>query len=291
MDQQNTAELNRRTLLKGAAVGATLSATLGGAAELLTANPAQAADKKALADSGITTETVTFKNGADDIRGFLARPKAAGKYGTVLLIPGITGVDGYIKETTAQLAQAGLAALALDFYSRKGGAPETTDFAVLRSFVTENAPDKQIVSDGMAALAYLKAQPFTNGKYGVTGFCMGGRITLLLAAHSADFVAASPYYGPVKAGGPTNIAPMEHVGKIKAAVQGHYGGTDMNPKPEDVEAFYAELKKTNPHGEYFIYEGAGHAFHTFTRAASYNEAAADKAWGRTLEFFKKHLSA
>lgn len=291
MDRQNTGELNRRTLLKGAAVGATLSATLGGATELLTASPAAAEDKKALSDTGVVTEKVTFKNEADTIHGFLARPKTEGKYGTVLLIPGITGVDGYIQETTAQLAQSGLTALALDFYSRKGGAPETQDFAVLRAFVTENAPDKQIVSDGLAAIEFLKKHPYSNGKLGVTGFCMGGRITLLLAANSPDILAASPYYGPVRAAGPTNIAPFDQVAKIKAAVQGHYGALDMNPKPEDVQAFYAELKKTNPHAEFFIYEGAGHAFHTFNRAASYKEEIANQAWDRTLAFFRQHLSA
>lgn len=288
MDSLTTGELNRRTLLKGAAAGASLTATLGGAA--LLAPTAEAADKKALADSGVVTETVTFKNGTDDIDGFLARPKTEGKYGTVLLIPGIFGVDNYAKETTAQLAQAGFVGLALDYYSRKGGAPQTQDFAVLRTFVAENAPDKQIVSDGLAALEYLKKRPDTNGKFGVTGFCMGGRITLLLAANSTDIRAASPYYGPVKSGGPTNLAPMEYAGKIKAAVQGHYGALDMNPKPEDVEAFYAELKKTNPHGEFFIYEGAGHAFHTFDRAASYKEEVATQAWDRTLAFFRQRLS-
>jgi carboxymethylenebutenolidase len=207
----------------------------------------------------------------------------------VIVIPGIFGLDNYIKETTAQIAQAGLAGLAIEFYSRKGGAPQTNDFTVLRQFVTENAPDKQIVGDALAAIEYAKKQPFSNDKFGITGFCMGGRITLLVAAMSPEIDAASPYYGPVRAGGPTNIAPMEHVSKIKAAVQGHYGATDMNPKPEDVREFYAKLKETNQKGEYFIYEGAGHAFHTFDRPASYNAAVATQAWGRTLEFFKKNL--
>ena len=75
----------------------------------------------------------------------------------------------------------------------------------------------------------------------------------------------------------------------KAAVQGHYGATDMNPKPDDVRAFYAKLKQTNPNAEFYIYEGAGHAFHDFSRPA-YNAEVATKAWGRTLEFFRKHLS-
>jgi carboxymethylenebutenolidase len=283
MKPSNLSELDRRTLLMGAAAGAAVASVA-----TVDAPDAEAQDRKALQDSKITTETVTFKNGADTINGFLARPKAPGRHGTVVVIPGIFGVDSYIKETTAQLAQAGLVGLAVDFYSRKGGAPQTNDFMVLRAFVTENAPDRQIVSDARAAIEYLKKQPYASSKLGITGFCMGGRITLLVAAQSPDIVAASPYYGPVRAGGPTQIAPMEHAGHIKAAVQGHYGATDMNPKPDDVKEFYAKLKETNPHGEYFIYEGAGHGFHSYDRP-SFNEAASTQAWSRTIEFFKKNV--
>jgi carboxymethylenebutenolidase len=274
-------EVDRRTLLKSATAGVVGAAVAG-------VTGAEAQDKGAVKDTKLSAEMVSFKNGADTINGFLARPKAAGKVGTVIVIPGIFGLDSYIKETTAQIAQAGLAALAVDFYSRKGGAPQTNDFTVLRAFVTENAPDKQIVSDALAAIEFLKKQSFSNDKFGITGFCMGGRITLLTAAMSPEIDAASPYYGPIRAGGPTNISPLDHVGKIKGAVQGHYGGTDMNPKPDDVREFYAKLKETNPKGEFFIYEGAGHAFHTYDRP-SFNAEAAKTAWERTLGFFQKHL--
>jgi carboxymethylenebutenolidase len=284
---KTSAEMDRRTLLKGTAAGVAAAGVAGAAIEV---PEAEAQDRKALLDTKITTQMVTFMNGPDRINGFLARPRVAGKYGAVIIIPGIFGVEEYIKETTAQVAQAGLVGLAVDFYSRKG-TPPTDDFTKLRAFVAENAPDRQIVSDGQAAIDYLKKQDFTNGKFGVTGFCMGGRITLLMAAMSPDVAAASPYYGPVLAGGPSNIAPMEHVGKIKAPVQGHYGATDMNPKPDDVRAFYAKLKETNPHAEFHIYEGAGHAFHSYNRPMSYNAEVSTKAWNSTLEFFKRHLGA
>ena len=277
-----TPEVDRRTLLKGAAAGVVGAAVLAG-------TEAEAQDRHAIQDSKITSEMVSFKNGADTINGFLARPKDSAKHGVVIVIPGIFGLDNYVKETTAQLAQAGLVGLAIDFYSRIGGAPKTDDFTVLREVVTKSAPDAQIVSDARAAIAYAKGKPYANSKFGITGFCMGGRITLLTASEAPEIVAASPYYGPVLSGGPTNIAPMDRVGKIKAAVQGHYGGTDMNPKPDDVRAFYAKLKETNPNGEFFIYEGAGHAFHTFDRPASYKPDVAKQAWDRTLAFFKKHL--
>ncbi|MFN3650799.1 MAG: dienelactone hydrolase family protein [Armatimonadota bacterium] len=286
MKTENGSELDRRALLKGATAGVVGA---GVAATALAAAPEAAAqDKGALKDEGVLTETIRFQSGGDTISGFLARPRAAARRGTVIIIPGIFGITDQIKETTAQVAQAGLNALALDFYARKGGAPETNDFNVLRTFVAENAPDKQIVQDAQAAIDHLEKQPYANDKFGITGFCMGGRITLLVAAASPDIDAASPYYGPVRAAGPTNLAPIEMTEKIKAPVQGHYGATDRNPSPEDVRAFYAKLKETNPHAEFHIYEGAGHAFQDWTRP-SYNAEAARTAWGRTVEFFQKHL--
>lgn len=279
MKTVSSPEVDRRTLLKGAAAGVVGAAVVG--------NEVAAQDKGALKDTSIVTEMVTFKNGSDSINGFLARPKT-GKHGSVIIIPGIFGVEDYVKETAAQLAQAGLVALAVDFYSRKGGAPKTDDFTVLRAFVTENAPDKQIVSDGLAGIEYLKKQSFANGKFGVTGFCMGGRITLLIAEESPSILAAAPFYGPIRATSPVQVAPLDQAGKIKAHVQGHYGATDMNPKPDDVKEFYAKLKETNSHSEYFIYEGAGHGFHAYNRP-SYNAEVAKTAWGRATELFQKTL--
>ena len=279
MSQEPVSEFDRRTLLKGAAAGVVTAGVAG--AEIVV--PAEA-----LAQGEIVTESVTFMNGDAKINGYLARPKGNGKFGTVLIAPDIFGLSPYAKETAGTIAQAGLACFVVDQYSR-ATEPVPGDFALLRAFVTKWAPDAQNVSDHKAGLAWLAKQKFVNGKYGVTGFCMGGRIALLVAASAPDaVVAASPYYGPVLAAGPTNIAPMDIADKIKAAVQGHYGETDMNPKPEDVKAFYDKLSKTNPKGEFFIYAGAGHAFHSAGRP-SYKEEAAKMAWARTLAFFQKHL--
>ncbi len=279
MDAAKIAELDRRTLLKGAA------AATGAAA--LAPQDAVAQNKNAIADAAVVTESVTFKSGADTIKGFIARPKADGKQGSVILIPDIFGLSDYAKETAAQIAQSGVSAIAVDFYSR-ATEPVPQDFGMLRAYVGKYAPDTQIVQDGLAAIAFMSKKDYVSGKFGVTGFCMGGRITLLLAANSPAVVAASPYYGPVKSSGPTSLSAIDLTDKIKGAVQGHYGATDMNPKPDDVKEFYEKLKATNPHGEYFIYPGAGHAFHSYSRP-SFNPEAAGTAWSRTLAFFGKHL--
>jgi carboxymethylenebutenolidase len=282
MKTASGSEMDRRALLKGAAgvVGAGAVATL--APEALAQR-----DRDALDDERIIAEAIAFKHGDALINGFLARPAAGGKLGAVIVMPGIFGVTDQIKETTAQIAQEGLVGLAVDFYSREGGAPKTDDFTKLRDVVGRMS-DAQIIGDLQAGIDYLKKQSYTNGKYGVIGFCMGGRYTLLLAAESPDIVAASPYYGPIKGAGPDRLSAIDQTARIKAAVQGHYGANDMGPKPDDVREFYTKLKETNPHGEYFIYEGAGHAFQDWSRP-SYNAEAATLAWGRSMEFFRKNL--
>lgn len=279
MSIQEKNALTRRSVVGGAAAGA---AALTGASSL------DAADKGALRDGKIITRDVTFPGAGAEVRAFLARPREDLDLPAVILIPGIFGVSSYMRESTAQVAQAGLVGLCVDFYSRIGGVPASDDFAVLREAVGRIS-DSELIADLQAGINYLKKEPHVKNSFGVTGFCMGGRYTLLLAAQSRDIAAASPYYGPVSVGGPGRPAVMDMTESISCAVQGHYGATDRNPKPEDVKAFYEKLAKTNPHAEHFIYEGAGHAFHDFSRPA-YNAQAAEIAWNRTLEFFRKHLA-
>src|SRR5688500_15619576 len=125
MKPVSTNEMDRRAVLKGAAAGVVGSGLAGTA--VLEPTDALAEDKKALQDAAITTATVSFKNGPDTINGFLARPKSTALVGGVILMPGIFGITDYMKESTAQVAQAGLVGLCVDFYSREGGAPKTDD--------------------------------------------------------------------------------------------------------------------------------------------------------------------
>jgi carboxymethylenebutenolidase len=281
MDAHSVSSVDRRSLLKGAAAGVV------GAGVAVAVPPAEAQNKNAVKDPGIIAEAVTFKSGDADISGFLARPKEAGKRGAVILIPGIFGLTDYMKEITAQVATAGLVGLAVEWYSRNGGTPKTNDFAELRQIVGQIS-DKQRLGDLQAGIDHLKKQPYANGKYGVTGFCMGGKYALLFAATSPDIVAAAPYYGPVMSQGADRRAPIDEAGKIKAVVQGHYGATDQGIKADDVRAYFDKLRQTSPHSEVFIYEGAGHAFHDFSRPA-FNPDAAKTAWDRTLKFFQDNL--
>jgi carboxymethylenebutenolidase len=249
---------------------------------------------KALNDPKVVKEDVTYKSGDANVKAFLAHSKdLKGKAPGVIVIQEIFGLVDHIKDVACRLAQQGYVAIAPDLYTREGAIPQTTDFTVLREFVGK-IPDSQIIGDLKAAMDVLKSRNDVRAdRIGAVGFCMGGLYALLLSANAPELKAAVPYYGrlviPQKtANKPAD--PLDGVDRIHAAVQGHYGGADQGIPVDGVEKFRDALKKHNPNVEFYIYEGAPHAFHNDTRE-SYRPEPAKLAWQRTLAWFEKHLKA
>ncbi|MBP1733448.1 MAG: carboxymethylenebutenolidase, partial [Deltaproteobacteria bacterium] len=132
----------------------------------------------------------------------------------------------------------------------------------------------------VAAVKYLKTHPMSTGKAGAVGFCWGGGMANQLAVHSADVLAAVPYYG--------SVAASEDVPKIKASLLLHYAGVDERIN-SGIPAFEAALKKASVDYKIYMYEGAQHAFNNDMNPARYNKEAAQLAWQRTLSFLKEKL--
>src|SRR5262249_45915770 len=134
------------------------------------------AETRALDDPAIQHEMVSFRSGEDTVRGYLARPKAQGRYRAVLVLHGDVGVPEGHRNTAAQLAQSGFVALA---YERFGRWPDLTLQDVIRSDQTDKrflsgSFNEQELQDAQAAIAYLESQPFVEpGSVGVVGFCGG----------------------------------------------------------------------------------------------------------------------
>jgi carboxymethylenebutenolidase len=128
----------------------------------------------------------------------------------------------------------------------------------------------------------LKSRPDSTGKLGVTGFCFGGGISNQLAVRmGADLAAAVPFYG----GAP----PAADVPKIKAAVLVHHGEADTRLVMAWPE-YEAALKAAKVTYEGHIYPAAVHGFNNDATPQRYNKAAADAAWKRTIEWFKKYVA-
>ena len=141
-----------------------------------------------------------------------------------------------------------------------------------------------------ASVAFAKSEKADANKVGITGFCWGGRITLMYAAHNPNIDAAVAWYGRVGgAFAPGDKIPQDVVAQIKAPVLGLYGGADAGIPNDTVEKFFATLKSSgNTRSEVVIYPDTPHAFHADYRP-TYRKDKADDGWKRATAWFKQHL--
>ena len=196
------------------------------------------------------------------------------------------GVDKFIQEMADRLAEAGYAAVAPNLFHRYSG-----EMLAGRSGRVQHLSDPEIVADINATVAFLQAHPAVNGdRIGVTGFCMGGRVTWLAAASNPHIKAAVPYYGGNinTIWGAGQKSPFELTEGINCPVLFHFGENDVNPSNEDLAKFDAELTRLGTAHTFYTYPDADHAFMDYT-AQRHSEAAFELSWPRTLEFFDVHL--
>lgn len=228
-------------------------------------------------DSRLSTANIQYKGASGQVLAYLARPKAEGKYPAVIVIHENRGLQPHIKDVARRFALEGFLALAPDALSAQGGTPATPEEA---GPMFQKMDYETTKKDFVAAVAYLKTNPQTNGKVGCTGFCWGGAMTNQVAVNSPELDAAVPYYGS---------APKdEEVPKIKAPLLLHYAGNDERIN-QGIAAYEAALKKAGVDYKLYMYEGAQHAFNNDSNPQRYNKEAAELAWGRTIEFFKEKL--
>jgi carboxymethylenebutenolidase len=232
-------------------------------------------------DPRLTTEFVTYDSpkGGGKIKAQLSRPKnATGKLPGVVVVHENRGLNPHTADVARRVALAGFVSLAPDALTPLGGYPGTDDEGrALQSKRDRN----EMLEDFIAGFDYLSKSSLTTGKVGVVGFCFGGWISNMMAVNVPGLAAAVPYYG----GQP----PLDKVPAIKAALQLHYGGLDTRVN-EGWPAYEAALKEHKKNYEAYMYEGANHGFLNDT-TPRYDKAAAELAWGRTIEFFKKHLAS
>jgi carboxymethylenebutenolidase len=225
----------------------------------------------------IITERITYPTDDITMKGYLARPSAAGKYGAVVVIHENRGLNPHIEDVTRRVANAGFIALAPDALSETGGTPTDADQA--RDLIGKLDMPKNI-QRYVKAFDYLKSRPECNGHLGCVGFCWGGAMANQLAVQVPALKAAVAFYG--------RQPDAADVPKIKAAVQLHYAEMDERVNA-GIAAYEEALKKAGTNYELYMYNGAQHAFHNDTAGPRYNEAAAKLAWERTIKFFNEKL--
>ncbi len=204
-------------------------------------------------------------------------PPRTGKLPAVLVIHENRGLNPHIKDVTRRVALEGFLALGVDLLSRKGGTPASDEEAA-RMF--QGIDRDGLVEDMLSAVAWLKAEPRSNGNVGAVGFCFGGGMVNQLAVASPDLKAGVAYYG---------AQPTEGIDRIKARLMLHYAGLDQRIGA-GIPAFEAALSAASVDYQLYMYEGVNHAFNNDTSSARYDKAAADLAWSRTIAFLKESLA-
>lgn len=215
--------------------------------------------------------------GAGKMKGLLTRPAdKKGKLPGVIVVHENRGLNPYIEDTAHQAALDGFIAFAPDALTPFGGYPGTDD----EGRTMQSKRDREeMLQDFIAGYEFLKAHDLCTGKVGVVGFCFGGWISNMMAVRVPDLKAAVPFYG----GQPT----AEEVPTIKAPLQIHYAELDTRVN-EGWPAYEEALKANKKKYEMHMYPGVNHGFHNHS-TPRYDKAAADLAWGRTIDFFKKNL--
>ncbi len=277
-DEYTHLTLDRRRFMEKLTGLAGSAAAAAAIAPLLAANGAQA-EIVAPTDSRVSAEDITYPGAGGDMRGYLVRPaEVSGKLPAVIIIHENRGLNPHIRDVARRMALEGFLALAPDFLSPAGGTPTDEDKA--REMI--GALDAAATTANAAAtVAFLEGHAQSTGKVGAIGFCWGGGLVNRLAVGSPDLKAGVAYYGAQP--------KAEDVPKIKAALLLHYAGLDERINA-GIEAYQKALKDDGKDATIYVYDGVNHAFNNDTSAARYDKAAADLAWGRTVEFLKAKLA-
>jgi carboxymethylenebutenolidase len=224
------------------------------------------------------------------IPAYRAMPSEGGPFPVILVVQEIFGVHEHIKDICRRLAKLGYLAVAPELYARQGDVSKITDFKEIFSKVVNKVPDAQVMSDLDATVAWAKdTKKGDTARLGITGFCWGGRIVWLYAAHNPNLKAGVAWYGRlVGDADPLHPKhPVDLAAAIKAPILGLYGGADQGIPLESVEKMRAALKEANKEAEIVVYPDTPHAFYADYRP-SFRKEQAEDGWRRLRVWFTEH---
>jgi len=245
----------------------------------------------------ITTDTTNLQAGEvkipvkdGEIPGYRAMPATGGPFPLVLVVQEIFGVHEHIKDICRRLAKLGYLAVAPELYARQGDVTKFDDISKIISEVVSKVPDAQVMADLDSTVEWAKKSGKGNtAKLGVTGFCWGGRIVWLYAAHNKALKAGVAWYGRLT-GNKTELQPqypLDLVKSLKAPVLGLYGAIDKGIPVATVEQMQEALKEAKQPSEIVVYPETDHGFYADYRP-TYKKSSADDGWKRLQDWFKKN---
>jgi carboxymethylenebutenolidase len=263
-----------------------------GAGFALATQPVMAQTAIKTDETGLLAGEVKVPVGDGEMVAYRAAPLGVTRQPVVLVVSEIFGAHEYIRDTCRRLGKLGYFAVAPELFARQGDPRQIASIPEILEKITGKTSDAQVLSDLDACVAWAAKQGADTSRLAVTGFCWGGRITWLYAAHNPAVKAGVAWYG--KLVGPANAItpkhPTELVAQLKAPVLGLYGGLDTGIPLETVETMEKALQQGSPAArasEIHVYDNAPHAFHADYRP-SYRKAEAEDGWQRMLTWFRKN---
>ena len=240
--------------------------------------------------NGLEAGEVKVRTSDGDIPAYRAMPAGNGPFPVVLVVQEIFGVHEHIKDLCRRLAKVGYMAVAPELYARQGDVSKIGDMQQIIRDVVSKVPDRQVMSDLDATVAFAKdSGRGDTARLGITGFCWGGRIVWLYAAHNPNLKAGVAWYGRLvgDATVTTPKHPVQLAAELKAPVLGLYGAADQGIPVSTVDQMKQACAAANKTCEFVVYPDTPHAFNADYRP-SYREGPAKDGWQRMLAWFKSH---
>ena len=228
------------------------------------------------------------------IPAYRAKPLADHTHPTMLVVQEVFGVHEHIKDICRRFAKLGYYAIAPSLYARYGdpGRYDMNSLKELFTNIVAKVPDAEVMSDLDSSVAFAARDGGNTDKLGIIGFCWGGRVVWLYAAHNPNLKAGLAFYGQLR--GPAQRSPLrpeyplDLVSQLHAPVLGFYGGLDKGIPVSDVEDMRAALAAAGKlNSDLQVFMDAEHGFFADYRQ-SYNAADAHAAWQRSLAWLKKN---
>jgi carboxymethylenebutenolidase len=239
---------------------------------------------------GLKTGEIMVEVNGFKVPAYTAAPAGKTNLPVILVIQEIFGVHEYIADTARRFAKQGYLAIAPELYARQGDPSKYNVMADLIKEVVSKVPDAQVMADLDGMVKWAAANGGDANKVGITGFCWGGRITWMYAAHNKAVKAGVAWYGRLE-GAPNPLSPtnpMDVVANINGPVLGLYGGADTGIPQTSIDKMKVALATGSAaakKSEFVVYDGAPHAFHADYRP-SYRKDAAEDGFKRAIDWFK-----
>jgi carboxymethylenebutenolidase len=242
---------------------------------------------------GLMAGEVVIDAGGFKMNAYRAAPAGKTNLPVILVVQEIFGVHEYIADTCRRFAKLGYMAIAPELYQRQGDPGKYNSIPELQRELVSKVGDAQVMGDLDACIAWAIKNGGDAKRVAITGFCWGGRITWLYAAHSKAVRAAVAWYGRL-VGTSSNLFPthpVDVIASLNAPVLGLYGRADAGIPMESLALMQNKLKesknKVAKACNFVTYEDTGHAFHADYRA-SYKKVPAENGWAHALEWFKQN---